>query len=85
MTHANLHNLVAEQPSAREHFRVNEEAFALGQQLLQGFSAKDFEGAVAVADARVEEKADKRVVAPGEETPLPRVLAVNAVADSNGV
>jgi hypothetical protein len=82
---ADLHQWEAAQPGAGEHFRVDEKAGSLGQQLGQRLLAEYLQRAVAIADARPQQRPHQQVVTPAQKAPPPAIPAVGAVADGQGI
>src|SRR5207248_6942486 len=60
---------------------VDEEASRVGQQARNYFLTENFEGTIAVAHLRSQQHPHEEVIAPGEESPLPRILPIDPVTD----
>src|SRR5262245_28217790 len=81
--HTCFRDFEAQLPGASEHLRVDKEAVRLGQKATKSFLAKDLQSTVTIAHAGSEQGSCESVIAPRKEPPLPRILAVDSIADGN--
>jgi hypothetical protein len=81
MPDTDLGHRVTELPPSRQHFRVDEEPFRLGEQLLECFLSENLQRAIAILDLSPEQSTSQKVIAPRKEAPLPGILTVDSVAD----
>jgi hypothetical protein len=75
----------AQLPGARQHLRVDEEPWSLGQQFHEDIAPKYLQGAITIANARAQERPDQEVIPPGKKAPRPAIFTVETKADGNGV
>jgi hypothetical protein len=80
-----LEHIEPELPGPRHHFRVDEEARGLGQDLRQRLPAEHLERAIDVSQSSSQQHSRQEVIAPREEATLPRILAIHPVTGHDGV